>query len=450
MERKKREAHSKSRRGCQNCKKRHVKCDEQIPRCANCIVRKLDCVYQSTREPGGSSATTTLLTRRPRKAPRSDPPPESSSDSSSVIKSRTSIVPSPASSLVSSPAAFSSSPESHRLLELELMHRWTTRTYMGLVAVPEDHPHLQDYLPRAALRNSYLMNGILALSALELARASATSATYLPAAIEYSNKASADFRVQLCNITRDNLHLLYYFAMIAATFNFALPPEQMTSIDRIGIAFDMVIGATAIATTNIEWLMDSPMTLGTVLDLGRASMDLVDSETLTALDYMVSVSSQMSPKLIAEEKETMKVEIGGQEQEIPCPPVSEQFMYWLAIAHLKYCFAEDARSLIKGYCMTFIPLSGTDFIWAIRKQEPVALFVLMYFGVLMDRYGADTKAWWIMTTGRDLVKEASEILLRSPVAMMDDGREGIAWTRRQVGLPPLVMESCVCPEDLVL
>jgi hypothetical protein len=100
--------------------------------------------------------------------------------------------------------------------------------------------------------------------------------------------------------------------------------------------------------------------------------------------------------------------------------------------------------------MTFIPLSGTDFIWAIRKQEPVALFVLMYFGVLMDRYGADTKAWWIMTTGRDLVKEASEILLRSPVAMMDDGREGIAWTRRQVGLPPLVMESYVCLEDLVL
>ncbi|KAE9374416.1 hypothetical protein N431DRAFT_503275 [Stipitochalara longipes BDJ] len=446
MERKKREAHSKSRRGCQNCKKRHVKCDEQSPRCANCIVRKLNCIYQSHPESGGTS---TSLTRRPKKAPRSDPL-ESSSDSSSVVESRISVVPSPASSLASSPAAFSSTPESHRLLELELMHRWTTRTYMGLVAIPEDQPHLQDYLPRAALRNSYLMNGILALSALELARASETPATYLPAAIEYSNKASADFRIQLCNITRDNLHLLYYFAMIAATFNFALPPEQMSAIDRIGIAFDMVIGATAIATTNIEWLMDSPMTLGIVIGLGRASMEILDSETSTALDHMVTVSSQMSPKLIIEEKETMKIEIGGQEQEIPCPPVNEQFMYWLAIAHLKYCFAEDARGLIQGYCMTFVPLSGTDFICAIRKQEPVALFVLMYFGVLMDRYGEDTKVWWMMTTGRDLVKEASEILLRTPIAMMESGREGIVWTRRQVGLPPLLMESYVCPEDLIL
>ena len=321
---------------------------------------------------------------------------------------------------------------------------------MGLVAIPEDQPHLQDYLPRAALRNSYLMNGILALSALELARASETPAIYLPAAIEYSNKASADFRVQLCNITRDNLHLLYYFAMIAATFNFALPPEQMTAIDRIGIAFDMVIGATAIATTNIQWLMDSPMSLEIVLGLGLASMDILDSETVRAIGYMVSVSSQMSPKLITEEKETVKVEIGGKEQDIPCPPVSEQFMYWLAIAHLKYCFAEDARGLIKGYCMTFIPLSGMDFIWAVRRKEPVALFVLIYFGVLMHRYGEQTKAWWIRTTGRDLVNEASEILLQSPVAMMEEGREGIAWTRRQVGLPPLLMEGVVCPQDLVL
>ena len=321
---------------------------------------------------------------------------------------------------------------------------------MGLVAIPEDQPHLQDYLPRAALQNSYLMNGILALSALELARASETPAMYLPAAIEYSNKASAEFRIQLCNITRDNLHLLYYFAMIAATFNFSLPPEQMSAIDRLGIAFDMVIGATAIATTNIEWLMDSPLSLEIVVGLGQASIETLDSEILMAIDYMASVSSQMSPKLIAEEKETVKVEIAGKEQEIPCPPVGKQFMYWLAIAHLKYCFAEDVRGLIKGYCMTFVPISGMDFIWAIRKKEPVALFVLMYFAVLMHRYGEQTNAWWIRTTGPDLVREASEILLRLPVAMMEEGREGIAWARRQVGLPPLVMEGFVCPEDLVL
>jgi len=35
---------------------------------------------------------------------------------------------------------------------------------------------------------------------------------------------------------------------------------------------------------------------------------------------------------------------------------------------------------------------------------------------------------------------------------MEDGREGIAWTRRQVGLPPFDFDSddCVDPNLLVL
>lgn len=153
----------------------------------------------------------------------------------------------------------------------------------------------------------------------------------------------------------------------------------------------------------------------------------------------------MSPKSLPAME---KIYVAG--QEVPSPPESERYMYWLAIAQLKYCFAEDARGLIAGYCLTFIPVAGADFIWAIRKQEPVALFVLMYFGVLMDRYGEDPRMWWITTTGRDLVKETSEILLQTPIAMIPDGREGITWTRQQAGLPPLVIEDCVCPRDLIL
>ncbi|KAG6038992.1 hypothetical protein E4U41_003374 [Claviceps citrina] len=38
-------SHKKSRMGCQNCKARRVKCDEQRPSCQTCIVRKQACVY---------------------------------------------------------------------------------------------------------------------------------------------------------------------------------------------------------------------------------------------------------------------------------------------------------------------------------------------------------------------------------------------------------------------
>jgi hypothetical protein len=325
------------------------------------------------------------------------------------------------------------------------MHRWTTRTYLGLCCVPEDTPHLQDYVPRAALGNTYLMNGILALSALELSRAS-SSPNYLPAAIEYSNRASADFRSQISNITRENLHLLYYFAMIAATFNFALPPEQTSAMARMGIAFDMVIGAVNIAMTNWEWLFDSPISGNAVMAYGTTTMDVVDSETRRALDRLTAVSCQMTPRPISNAGE--EGDDGGKGGGVD----DRNCLYWLAIAQLKYCFAEDVRGLIKGYCLTLIPVAGPDFVAAFRRFEPVALFILMYFGVLFDRYGQEPMMWWIASTGRDLVKETSEILLQLPIAQMEDGREGIAWTRRQVGLRPFDFrrDDCVDPNLLVL
>jgi hypothetical protein len=112
-------------------------------------------------------------------------------------------------------------------------------------------------------------------------------------------------------------------------------------------------------------------------------------------------------------------------------------MYRKAIAQLKYCFAEDARDLIKGYCLSMIPVAGPEFAVAMRNLDPLALFIVMYFGVLLDRMARDPMAWWISSMGKDLVKRASEILQQSPIAQIPDGRGGISWTRQQVDLPAL-------------
>ncbi|TRX90059.1 hypothetical protein FHL15_008978 [Xylaria flabelliformis] len=37
----------KSRYGCKECKRRHVKCDETKPSCANCVIRRLQCSFVS-------------------------------------------------------------------------------------------------------------------------------------------------------------------------------------------------------------------------------------------------------------------------------------------------------------------------------------------------------------------------------------------------------------------
>ncbi|KAI2632476.1 hypothetical protein GGS26DRAFT_77875 [Hypomontagnella submonticulosa] len=47
---KNRRFHKKSRKGCLECKRRHIKCDERRPNCGNCDVAARDCyhAYQST------------------------------------------------------------------------------------------------------------------------------------------------------------------------------------------------------------------------------------------------------------------------------------------------------------------------------------------------------------------------------------------------------------------
>ena len=52
--------HTKSRRGCYNCKRRKVKCQETLPECANCRRLGLGCVYSEVlpppRDPSPSAA----------------------------------------------------------------------------------------------------------------------------------------------------------------------------------------------------------------------------------------------------------------------------------------------------------------------------------------------------------------------------------------------------------
>ncbi|KAM3416398.1 hypothetical protein BST61_g7995 [Cercospora zeina] len=52
-----RKAHSKSRGGCQACKKRKIKCDETLPSCSRCSTLECRCIYPSSTSSRADSAT---------------------------------------------------------------------------------------------------------------------------------------------------------------------------------------------------------------------------------------------------------------------------------------------------------------------------------------------------------------------------------------------------------
>ncbi|KAF6835780.1 Sterol uptake control protein 2-like protein 9 [Colletotrichum plurivorum] len=52
-----RRSHTKSRKGCETCKRRHIRCDESFPQCRNCTKHKIRCPYNEMPVPEDRSTT---------------------------------------------------------------------------------------------------------------------------------------------------------------------------------------------------------------------------------------------------------------------------------------------------------------------------------------------------------------------------------------------------------
>ncbi|KAI1825557.1 hypothetical protein F4861DRAFT_530229 [Xylaria intraflava] len=52
-----RRSHTKSRKGCENCKRRHIRCDENFPQCRNCTKHKVRCPYNAVSTPDERAST---------------------------------------------------------------------------------------------------------------------------------------------------------------------------------------------------------------------------------------------------------------------------------------------------------------------------------------------------------------------------------------------------------
>ncbi|KAL4804979.1 hypothetical protein BDV18DRAFT_161379 [Aspergillus unguis] len=127
-----RRAHKKSRNGCLECKRRHVKCDEKRPVCSNCIASERGCEYGPGRMPAPGR-----------------PPSESAPASTSPPTASPTTADGPV-----------------NILHIELMHNLYTNTYATFDPT-KSLPWLPDLLTQA-ISTPYFANAILAFSALHM------------------------------------------------------------------------------------------------------------------------------------------------------------------------------------------------------------------------------------------------------------------------------------------
>ena len=90
------------------------------------------------------------------------------------------------------------------------------------------------------------------------------------------------------------------------------------------------------------------------------------------------------------------------------------------------------------FCVALPTMTGHDFVDACRVREPLALIILMHWGLLMDRLSY--QQWWADRVGKGVVIEAADILARSETRMAEipEYHESIAWANDQLEIQTLV------------
>ncbi|CAF3606464.1 unnamed protein product [Fusarium graminearum] len=149
-----RQTHRKSRGGCMECKRRHIKCGEEKPQCRSCVIRNLSCLYRHDRCSSLEELHTT-------KAARLE---SNCEDVSSTMSedNRSLSVPTSLDYLTATSDVFS-------LHELDILHHWTTTTSQLMCTQLAPNQAWAIKLPQLGFQYPFVLYGILSLASLQRA-----------------------------------------------------------------------------------------------------------------------------------------------------------------------------------------------------------------------------------------------------------------------------------------
>lgn len=279
------------------------------------------------------------------------------------------------------------------LLDLELLHNFSTKTCLTLTS----HAPLQEFYQTTfiseALRADYLLHCLLGLSAFHLAQqhremldvvdeqqkstVRSKVGEYLVAAHTHHNAGLSTFRQTLTSITPENCHTLFASSILIAGTSFALPWDGgMLLSEPVSNSYTTQDSVSTIP----EWLL---MLRGIRIILTEARRDWIEA-------------GPMSPILKSREYESYGKNI-GQVDEDTAVYLDSLCAYFVQYSNPHVCDAcitaiellRKSFAGIAGGCdpsvVFFWPAQvSADFLTVLEGNTPEALLVLASFCMLMD------------------------------------------------------------------
>ncbi|KAJ5427658.1 hypothetical protein N7491_008100 [Penicillium cf. griseofulvum] len=356
-----RRPHRKSRHGCVECKRRRVKCDEARPSCTNCAKRHAECEY--------GSSTSLLWANESDSGQAGDP------------------VPALRSSLSSTPGRGTGDPlgilgqlgndnsttlvgSSLNLQDLELMIQWCNTTFHTLSRNESTDPIWRNIVPEEALSHPFLMHGILALSALHLARTGpdpTRRASYLNRAVGHQNQALALFRELLGDVNESNAKAMFAFAGIVVIYTFAFPhtPDVQDPWSCVDDLYQVLV-----LTRGVQQVIHAPR-------------DFTGFLRGSSFGPILQVEEVQVP--IPEHAAAMLKQLREANQVCGSRDANHELqVYEGAIANLEemlnWCYSGIRATTIAGrWAIRLKP----RFMELLRERDPLALVMLAHYGVLL-------------------------------------------------------------------
>lgn len=293
------------------------------------------------------------------------------------------------------------------------MHKYSTETYKSLCTDASKYDIWQIILPRKALHYEFLMNGILAIASLHVAATltSPASLSYVDSALQYNDLAFGPFQRALDNLSPTNCEAVLAHSIITMVLGVALPRMTVdheaggSMIENITVVVGLLKGVGNIFRISRLWLKSGTL-FTSKGDFWASEFQRLDEPTEHAFQELRSLNSDT----------------------ISATDPARYRINEDAIEVLLRCFRRFTQDRDPGSVLAWLAVVDKEFVVGIQHREPLALLILMYWGVLLN--WLDGSFWWARNAGKTLVGELSVML--EPGNMQWE--VALLWPQQQIAL----------------
>ncbi|KAB8304781.1 hypothetical protein EYC80_004129 [Monilinia laxa] len=396
-----RKPHRKVRTGCRVCKGRKIKCDENKPSCNNCIRHSVQCDIMTTSGAVTPAASATS--------------PTPSFDCTSIRTfspmSAVGLGRSPNQRPLPSISMLNGHTQSFSLLDMELLHHYTTSTCMTLSASPNLGTLWRVNAPQLAYSHEFLMRGLLAIAALHIAYYKPEKRDfYIEKAVAHHQQALSSAVTLLSNVNEENCTVLYLFTAITLLYSIGSPRKPMdfliVSENDVSDWLSILRGVRAITDRGYETIYKG--SLGPMFSAGARRQQLRNDH----------INHPPNQDLINLANFLSKSTANPQDLAAYLDSISELQKSYVVLEN-------SSRGTFEPTDMFIWPYQLPDhYLLLLRQRTPGALTIYAYFAVLFKHLDSH---WWMKGSAENLISQIYGLLDEEHRLWIRGPIEEIGW-----------------------